>query len=229
MKILLLLPTLLLSCNSLALITPGPASHRGATPDLANRFPAATSNLSVKGGEDGFSLADLLGALSQSTGITISISGESQQSLNDKSAGLISDVEVPAAEAYSFVEALLVSNDFWISSIHGAQTPVIRVSSAKTGSRPQYLRIEASDLGALSGHPALMIETSFEMKNADARQFANSMRQMFPNPNTERCFAFGGSGLLYIGGRAELVTSFVASARAADLAAEGVASDTTGG
>ena len=224
MNALLILPALLLSCNSVAMFAPR------STPAAccAERFPEAQSPLSVKGGAEGTNLGDVLGNLSRSTGLVVTASSAVSGMLAATGAGLMADAVIPAEEAYSFTESLLAANGFYISSIHGGQTPTIQIVDVRSTRDFQFLAVAPAELDSFSAHPSLLVTVNIEMKTADTRQFANSMRQVLRNPASERIVAFGGSGALQLSGPTTLVKSMIALAQAADGAAEARAAKAAG-
>jgi hypothetical protein len=223
MNALLILPALLLSCNSVAMFAPR------STPAAccAERFPEAQSPLSVKGGAEGTNLGDVLGNLSRSTGLVVTASSAVSGMLAATGAGLMADAVIPAEEAYSFTESLLAANGFYISSIHGGQTPTIQIVDVRSTRDFQFLAVAPAELDSFSAHPSLLVTVNIEMKTADTRQFANSMRQVLTNP-AERIVAFGSSGALQLSGPTTLVKSMIALAQAADGAAEARAAKAAG-
>ncbi|HJO25666.1 MAG: hypothetical protein CMK00_03405 [Planctomycetes bacterium] len=224
MNALLILPALLLSCNSVAMFAPR------STPAAccAERFPEAQSPLSVKGGAEGTNLGDVLGNLSRSTGLVVTASSAVSGMLAATGAGLMADAVIPAEEAYSFTESLLAANGFYISSIHGGQTPTIQIVDVRSTRDFQFLAVAPAELDSFSAHPSLLVTVNIEMKTADTRQFANSMRQVLTNPASERIVAFGSSGALQLSGPTTLVKSMIALAQAADGAAEARAAKAAG-
>ncbi|MAE28039.1 MAG: hypothetical protein QF724_01200 [Planctomycetota bacterium] len=219
MKTFLAIPAILLSCNSVAMLAPTEPQASASATVNENRFPAATDSLTLRGGEDGSSLADMLAELSRATGITITIDLSSRSFLPSRSIGLLSDVEVPAAEAYSFVAALLLANEFHTSSIHGGQTPMLEVVYEDDGSLAQCMLVSLEELEGLAEHQSLLVETALDLKYADARAFSKSMRSVFGRSESERLVATGGAGQLRLSGSVKRVTSMVAAARGADRAA----------
>ena len=143
-------------------------------------------------------------------------------------AGLMADAVIPAEEAYSFTESLLAANGFYISSIHGGQTPTIQIVDVRSTRDFQFLAVAPAELDSFSAHPSLLVTVNIEMKTADTRQFANSMRQVLTNPASERIVAFGSSGALQLSGPTTLVKSMIALAQAADGAAEARAAKAAG-
>lgn len=111
---------------------------------------------------------------------------------------------VPADEVYEFVEAMLVSNDFYLAPLKGGTRPMLGVYAIAPGrasaGTPRTVAVEPAQLAELERHPALYCQILVTFENVDTRQLQTQLRQiMVDQSGITQCVPCGDRTLLLQG------------------------------
>lgn len=213
------LPTTL-ACQSAFAATGGGAPN--AAP--AGLLPPAKGPIEVTV-ENGAApkLVAVLAQLSASTGVTFTADERVQQELASSSCGVLSTVSVPAAEAWGWVESLLLQGGFVLCLLSPEAPHLVAVQSLEPrgGRMPtQTLHfVPSSQIDALAEHPALLVTTVLEMPNTDVRQLGNSLRGLTIDPTGQQnVIPVGNTDSVILSGTGRQVLSLVTMLREVEAA-----------
>ena len=136
----------------------------------------------AESGEEGMTLARLVRACEQVTGITFTYTEETFTFLNSAQVRLIGTKTVPKDEFYNFFQILMVIHDFVCTEVGADPISIIEITSLQTGGRNTIRKdsvfVEPEDLDRYADQPATLITTVVSLPNTDVRQLSNSMRTM---------------------------------------------------
>jgi general secretion pathway protein D len=158
----------------------------------------------AENGEEGMTLARLVRACEQVTGITFTYTEETFTFLNSAQVRLIGTKTVPKDEFYNFFQILMVINEFVCTEIGADPISVIEITSLQTGQRNTIRKdsvfVEPEDLDRYSDQPATLITTVVSLPNTDVRQLSNSMRTMISDTNTQQMLPAGNTNSMVLVG-----------------------------
>ncbi len=186
----LLVTTLLALATAAALAMPSsastmPTSTRSlvAHVDLESLFPTP-STPSERLGAAG-SLAELLDALSESTGVLyFPASAAIAAALKERREFNLSSSGVAAANAYTFVESQLVAHGFSLVC-NGDVTPTtayVHRSHFSSPSSPLLLGSTRDDVERMRAHPALQFTTTIEPRHLEVRTLPSQLSPLLGAP-----------------------------------------------
>ena len=204
------------------------ASSAGAPPTApsAGLFPEAREALALRAGDaETDNLAHLVDLLGQASGVSFTCTEHVRSALTATPTGLFSDVEVPASEAWVWVEGILAHQGYALGAISTRQPHLAGIyGRPNIDHAPRaYMGIEPGQLPALREHPALLVKTTVDLEHVDARQLSNSMRVLVQDPGQFlNVVPAGTASSILVQGRARDVEQFVDSLRAVDAAEERV-------
>lgn len=186
---------------------PASASAVPAAPTVrttqADPFPVPPTGLAITvAQEEATTLLDLLLDFARVSGQTLHVSDETRTQLRQTPLGLLTSVEVPPAEVYSFVESLLWQSGFVVIDERAAAPRMLAIKSLH-GSERVLVRqgcvtVPASELAAYKRHPALMIQTVVPLSDAHRGDLQGALR-MFVVDNHVQRVATAGNGVLLAG------------------------------
>jgi type II secretory pathway component GspD/PulD (secretin) len=181
-------------------------------------FPAPSAGIAIP---NDMQLDKLVAEFSKVTGIT-AIADSQTKMLLQGTTGLNRAVEVPAGEVYSFVESVLVQNDFYLTVLHEREPRLfaIHARNVSRGSREMPFVVPSKDIASMGQHPAILIMTTLELAHVDVRTLANSMRTMFTDANTQQIIPVGNSNQLILTGFGGTVASIARMLQEADESAK---------
>ena len=165
----------------------------------------------------GESFADLLRRFSALTEIGITARAETMAQLEATRLDLIGAVSVPPEEVYSFVESLLLQNDFVVTLLRESEPRLLAVHSVyssserNVGLKARLMPIELVE--ALEDHPALMIRTVVDVSPADASLVARALLDSVRNQHGFWVWGTGSRASLVIAGPAGWVRETAALAK----------------
>lgn len=156
------------------------------------------------GDDEGMTLAKLVRACQQVTGITFTVTDETNTYLESAKVRLIGTKTVPKDEFYNFFQILMVIHDFVCTEVGADPISVIEITSLNTGSRSTIrgdsVFVEPEDLAQYKDQPATLITTVVNLPNTDVRQLSNSMRTMITDANTQQMLPAGSTNSMVLVG-----------------------------
>lgn len=203
---------LALGCRSAADAPPS-ATHAIVAQEssrLDALLPPAKHALTLRATPDAApSLQDVLLQLESATGVHVLAGADERAQLRRASSGLLSDLEVPPSQAWRVVETMLVENGFFVDPSSGAEPVTIALVSTsvpRSGTfKERAVEVDESELAACAHHPAVIFMVVLDLDALDARQLATSLRQLFPDQQTQSILPITGSQLLLVGLGPQLV------------------------
>ncbi len=171
-----------LACQSAHAATAG-----GAPPaPSAGLLPPARQAIEVRVGDAAQNhLEQLVLGLADATGVVFAMSEPARATLRATRTGLFTDLTIPQAEAWPWAEALLLHHGY-VLSVQTSRPPYvigILMVGRQSDSPPNYLRVQAADIGLLAEHPALLVQTVIDIPHVDVRQLGNSLRALTADPS----------------------------------------------
>lgn len=222
----------------LALATSGPAA--AAAPqqpaprgDLDLLFPTPAAPLICSAPDS--SLADLLDALSEATGV-LYVAGDArvEAALREPRALGIPAGQIAAADAYAVVESQLAAHEFFLTCDRDVTPTTVGVHHSRLSSPGAPLLLEAArdELSFLRRHPALLFATTVEVQHLEVRTLSRQLHPLLSKDTLasvgvmpvgfSRTVALTGDGRS-VAGVVELVRRLDAEAAADERASAGAA------
>lgn len=170
---------------------PTPAAHdlTFASPLDAVLLPAKRGFTLRATAESAPKLAVVVAELELVTGVHFLVDSQVAQRLASVASGLQRDLEVPASDAWRVVETMLVRNDFALMPSGPDEPVLISIVSASQSSssvlKASAVLIDASEVDRCADHPAVIFTTVLDADPLDARQTSTSLRQMWPDQQTQ--------------------------------------------
>jgi hypothetical protein len=174
------------ACRTAVSATGAPQPERTS---LADFLPPARHALEIQSSEeDEASLAELVDLLVAATGIHVAIDPMTRSALENTPAGLRVPVQVPAEEAWRWVEGLLVHARFQLGVISNRPPQLIGVYAPgiRPDQHPEPILIEESQLAQCLEHPAFLYTLVLDLPFVDVRQLGNSLRGLAVDPSNNR-------------------------------------------
>lgn len=178
-----------------------------AAPDAAPLFPPAKRNIKlrfVEGG--GLPLEDVLTELRAATGANFIVSSETRTILANTGSGLQQELEIPATSAWPVVEALLALHELMLVPARRSEPCLVTVYAVAPGARGgggtlkgHAITVASADLPRYAEHVAVLVTTVLDVDPLDARQVSTSLRQMFPDQQTQSVLPVSSTSLLLTG------------------------------
>ncbi len=195
----------------------GVPAQQAAEPILPDPTVPITLDPSIEG-----SLRNALVKLAASAGVSLFVSPGAEQLLGSGASFLQQGVEVPASEAWSFVESLMVENGLMLC-VHRNQVPRLVsvhpvVSSSNALVRPSTYVSDGEGLAELAKHPALLTTMVVTTDNLDVRNLVNSMRGLVSDSRTLTMLSAGDTGSLILAGNGLVVLQTARAIREIDEA-----------
>ncbi|HIK59810.1 MAG TPA: hypothetical protein EYF98_03875 [Planctomycetes bacterium] len=166
------------------------------------------------GGKDkgeGMTLENFVQTCQSVTGITFTYDTETQGYLANAKVLLIGSKKVPKKDFYNFFQILLVINNFVCTQVGPEPISVIEITSLDTGARSTIKSastyVDPEDLHEYENQPATLITSVIHLPNTDIRQVTTSLRQMFPDPNTQSMLPAGNTNSVVLMGFGSNVVS----------------------
>jgi hypothetical protein len=216
---LLLSPACMTGADARQAPTPNQSARAVAPAPRGLAQPREGVSIKASAGEEVRLLA-VLEEFARVTGQNLLLNPEARTMLGNMSTGLSRSVEVPPAEVYSFVEALLVSNDFLLLQLSDEEPRLLSVHSLRgKGSeslRMKALSVPAAEVAQYAGHPALLIQTMLTLPTLDVRHVTNSMRSLLVDSNSQLLIPIGDTNSMILVGRGSEIAALTAMLQQAD-------------
>jgi general secretion pathway protein D len=175
-------------------------------------------------GEEGMTLARLVRACEQVTGITFTYTEETATWLNSAQVRLIGTKTVPKDDFYNFFQILMKIGDCVCTEIGAEPISVIEITHLKgrdnQGVRMDALFVEPEDLEQYRNQPAMLITAVVTMPNTDVAQMRSmgqslltnqAVQQMLPVPSTNSIVLTGfGSDVVRLASMLKLLDEVAA-------------------
>ena len=223
---LLALPLILPAANPAPVLVTPPAAPAGSLrePSIPQDDPATPPIQELdeenflltfaSGGKDkdeGMTLENFVQTCQTVTGITFTYDTETQSYLTNAKVLLIGSKIVPKKDFYNFFQILLVINNFVCTQVGPDPISVIEITSLETGARSTIKSastyVDPEDLHEYENQPATLITSVIHLPNTDIRQVTTSLRQMFPDPNTQSMLPAGNTNSVVLMGFGSNVVS----------------------
>jgi hypothetical protein len=163
--------------------------------------------------ESGMTLARFVAACEEATHINFTYTDDTAGQLETAKIRLLGVKEVPKEEFYSFFQIMMIINNFVCTRVGPEHLAVIQISSLKSNDRAQLkndqIQVDPEDLEEYADQPATLISTVVHLPNTDVRQLSNSMRTMFPDPNTNQLLPAGNTNSMIVTGSAARFVAIV--------------------
>jgi hypothetical protein len=144
-------------------------------------LPAPSGPLEFPPDTPQIELAWLVAELARLTGQELVVDPQARALLQQATEPLELLTPVPTDEVYAFVEALLVSHDFYLAPLKGGTRPMLGIYSmtARGGASPaRPVVVAPAHLAELERHPALYCQMLLTFENIDTRQLQTQLRQL---------------------------------------------------
>lgn len=226
---ILTLLALTLACPSCQASAASLAASTGAGPTVSGRsaqdpLPRARQAVQVRVGDSSNdSLAELVTALSSSTGVAFTMSDHVRSMLSQTRSGVTTNVEIPPDQLWPWVEGLLVHHGFALTARTTEAPFLLGVWQANgRDGAPRYLRVEADQLASYAQHPALMIRTTLHLPHTDVRQLGNSLRAISADPSgSQMVVPVGNTSSIILSGTGSQVFELMAILQEVERVARG--------
>ena len=201
-----------LSLLALACASTSDSAHDGASArtsasssrPLADLMPRPLQPFTLRAtAKSAPSLVDVLLELERATGAHFVVPDEAREQLARASSGLLSDLEVPPEAAWRVVQTMLVENGFVVEpSRGGAPVTVTLASRTSRGSgtlKERAVVVDAAEIEACVDLPAVIFLVVVEVEALDARQLSTTLRQLYPDQQTQSILPTTDSQLVLVG------------------------------
>ena len=193
--------------------TPGGGQSSGVPPiqDVGEFY---ILNFDETGGPDSLNLESFVKNCQDATGINFTYSSDTAQVLQRTTLRMFGTKRIPKSDFYQFFQIMMIINDFVCTKVGPDHLSVVLIQSMANGQtrgqvRQGALYVMADELDRFADQPAVLITTVVDLPHTDVRNLANSMRQMFQEPNTQQIVPVGNSNSLIITGFGSNVVSIV--------------------
>jgi general secretion pathway protein D len=171
-------------------------------------------NFDETGGPDSLNLESFVKNCQDATGINFTYSSDTAQVLQRTTLRMFGTKRIPKSDFYQFFQIMMIINDFVCTKVGPDHLSVVLIQSMANGQtrgqvRQGALYVMADELDRFADQPAVLITTVVDLPHTDVRNLANSMRQMFQEPNTQQIVPVGNSNSLIITGFGSNVVSIV--------------------
>ena len=213
--------TMLLATLGLAL-NAAPAAEPAQEAAL---FPATSEPLEIAIDEESNpTLYEVVQRYAEISEHNVHMSLETRELMKKQHTGLLKGVTVAPKEVFSFLNTLLIENDFVLTWARDTAPKVLRVHALNSGERNTIREgayfVKPEELGAWRPYPAFLITTNVELPSTDVRTLSNSMRTMVVDPNTLTIIPVGNSQTLILTGLAGNLSDLVDMLHRVDAASE---------
>ena len=199
--------TLLLSLSLALPATPAklPGQDGAGPPPFQDTGDAYVLNFAEPDRTDtGMTLQDFVKVCQEATGINFTYGEETAGLLEAGHLRMYGEKRIAKEDFYTFFQIMMIINDFVCSKIGPEHMAVVVIESMTTGQkgniRKDAIHVMPEEVEAFADQPATMITTVVHLPNTDVRQLSNSMRQMFPDPNTQQMIAAGNTNSVILTG-----------------------------
>jgi general secretion pathway protein D len=157
-------------------------------------------------GEAGLSLEAFVKLCQDATGINFTYTEQTAQTLKDKKLKMFGPKTIPKSDFYSFFQIMMIINDFVCTKIGPDHLAVVLIQSSQANQRQgggtlkkDAVYVAPDDLDQYADQPAVLIHTVVDLPHVDARQLSTSLRQMFPDQQTQSILPVSNTSLILTG------------------------------
>ncbi len=154
----------------------------------------------------GLTLEQFVKLCQQATGINFTYTQDTQGILAQKKLKMFGPKTIPKSDFYSFFQIMMIINEFVCTKIGPDHLAVVLIQSSAQNQRggagtlkKDAVYVAPEDLDRYADQPAVLIHTVVDLPHVDARQLSTSLRQMFPDQQTQSILPVSGSSLILTG------------------------------
>ncbi|MCY2961503.1 MAG: hypothetical protein NTY35_15175 [Planctomycetota bacterium] len=177
-------------------------------------------------GDGGLTLEQFVKLCQTATGINFTYTADTQGILAQKKLKMFGPKTIPKSDFYSFFQIMMIINEFVCTKIGPDHLAVVLIQSSAPNQRggagtlkKDAVYVAPEDLDRYADQPAVLIHTVVDLPHVDARQLSTSLRQMFPDQQTQSILPVSGSSLILTGFGSD-VAAMVRMLQFVDKAAE---------
>lgn len=197
--------------------TPQPAAGqdaKGATTP-AGKIPPIQENgafyelyfeETTDGQDGGLTLEQFVKLCQTATGINFTYTQDTQTNLANKKLKMFGRKTIPKSDFYSFFQIMMIINEFVCTKIGAEHLAVVLIQSSAPNQRggagtlkKDAVYVGPEEIDRYADQPAVLIHTVVDLPHVDARQLSTSLRQMFPDQQTQSILPVSGSSLILTG------------------------------
>lgn len=176
-------------------------------------FPPAKEGLSIPPFEDKWTIETLLREYSRVTDQNVTLEYEARYMAENIRLGLLFPAEVPAESVHSFVEGILLENNFVVMVVHNESPRVLAVRSLRTGAnhrtRQEAAYVPSDELNLYASHPAFAVTTTLSLPKTDVLALSRSFRSVLRDPDNLKMIPIAASNSVVVSGLAPGVIALV--------------------
>jgi len=157
-------------------------------------------------GDAGLNLEQFVKLCQEATGINFTYTETTAGALKQAKLKMFGPKTIPKSDFYSFFQIMMIINEFVCTKIGPDHLAVVLIQSSAPNQRggggtlkKDAVYVEPQDLDRYSDQPAVLIHTVVDLPHVDARQLSTSLRQMFPDQQTQSILPVSGSSLILTG------------------------------
>ncbi len=157
-------------------------------------------------GDSGLTLEAFVKLCQEATGINFTYTPDTQQILAQKKLKMFGRKTIPKSDFYAFFQIMMIINEFVCTKIGPDHLAVVLIqSSAQTNRggggtlKKDAVYVAPEDLDKYADQPAVLIHTVVDLPHVDARQLSTSLRQMFPDQQTQSILPVSATSLILTG------------------------------
>ncbi len=154
--------------------------------------------------DEGLKLEAFVKLCQEATGINFTYNDTTRGLLRNAKLQMFGRKRIPKGDFFSFFQIMMIINDFVCTKIGPDHLSVWLIQSLSGNRQGQTLKKDAvyvapDQLDRYADQPAVLIHTVVDLPNVDARQLSTSLRQMFPDQQTQSILPVSGSSLILTG------------------------------
>jgi len=157
-------------------------------------------------GDKGLTLEQFVKLCQEATGINFTYTPDTQGILAGKTLKMFGRKTIPKSDFYAFFQIMMIINEFVCTKIGPDHLAVVLIQSSAPNQRggagtlkKDAVYVAPEDLDRYADQPAVLIHTVVDLPHVDARQLSTSLRQMFPDQQTQSILPVSGSSLILTG------------------------------
>ncbi len=157
-------------------------------------------------GDAGLNLEQFVKLCEDATGINFTYSDTTAGQLKTAKLRMFGPKTIPKSDFYSFFQIMMIINEFVCTKIGPDHLAVVLIQSSAPNQRggagtlkKDAVYVEPQELDRYADQPAVLIHTVVDLPHVDARQLSTSLRQMFPDQQTQSILPVSGSSLILTG------------------------------
>ena len=157
-------------------------------------------------GDAGLTLEQFVKLCQEATGINFTYTDATAGQLKAAKLKMFGRKTIPKSDFYSFFQIMMIINEFVCTKIGPDHLAVVLIQSSAPNNRgggatlkKDAVYVTPEDLDRYADQPAVLIHTVVDLPHVDARQLSTSLRQMFPDQQTQSILPVSGTSLILTG------------------------------